>query len=240
MPLIIESGITFGGGISIEPEGPFNGSANFVRASNQYLTATITANGTSVATYEWWFYLNTVGIQQGLVNTRTGSTTTNGLITWISSGNQLQTTSTSGTTASWGVSVQANTWYHAAIVRNSLSWRGYLNGSATFTNLTSTTTSTAFYLGYYNTTNPYTLNGYISNFRYVRGVQVYTGNFTVPTAPLTATQSAGTNISAISAGQTQLLLNTLTGAGFLTDTSGQGVSVTNNNGVTSNRLSPFE
>ena len=47
--------------------------------------------------------------------------------------------------------------------------------------------------------------GNISNLRIVKGVAVYTGNFTVPTSPLTATQSSGTNISAITGTQTSLL-----------------------------------
>jgi hypothetical protein len=48
--------------------------------------------------------------------------------------------------------------------------------------------------------------GYISNLRVVKGNQVYTGAFTPPTAPLSATQSSGTNIAAIASG-TGLLLN---------------------------------
>jgi hypothetical protein len=39
--------------------------------------------------------------------------------------------------------------------------------------------------------------GLISNMRVTRNCAVYTGNFTVPTSPLTLTQSSGTNIAAI-------------------------------------------
>jgi hypothetical protein len=49
--------------------------------------------------------------------------------------------------------------------------------------------------------------GLITNTRVVNGVVVYTGNFTVPTSPLTAVQSSGTNIAAITGTQTALLVN---------------------------------
>jgi hypothetical protein len=119
-------------------------------------------------------------------------------------------------------------------------WFFYFNGVKTASTITAPTapTSTALYLGT-NNGSTQTLDGYISNFRFVKGVAVYTGTFTVPTSPLTATQSAGTNISAVTGTQTQLLLNTVNGAGFLTDSSTFNVTVTNNNGVTSSALNPF-
>jgi hypothetical protein len=49
------------------------------------------------------------------------------------------------------------------------------------------------------------MTGFISNLRICKGVAVYTGNFTVPSAPLQSTQSAGTNISAITGNQCTLL-----------------------------------
>ena len=60
-----------------------------------------------------------------------------------------------------------------------------------------------------------------------------------PTAPLATTQSAGTNISAITGTQTQLLLNTPNNASFLVDSSTNAFTVTNNGSVTSNALNPF-
>jgi hypothetical protein len=68
-------------------------------------------------------------------------------------------------------------------------------------------------------------SGNLSNIRVVRDVAVYTGTFTPPTSPLALTQNAGTNISAITAGQTQLLLP-LTTVPF-TDSSTNALAVTN-------------
>ena len=68
-------------------------------------------------------------------------------------------------------------------------------------------------------------SGNLSNVRVVKDVAVYTGAFTPPTSPLTLTQSSGTNISAITAGQTQLLLP-LTTVPF-TDSSTNALAVTN-------------
>jgi len=109
-----------------------------------------------------------------------------------------------------------NTWYHFAVVRSNGSTRIYRNGSQLGTTVTAS----------YNITNPANLpliigntqtyatnasyKGYITNFRWVKGLAVYTGSFTVPTSELTLIASAnpygGSNTQAIPAGYTKLLL----------------------------------
>ena len=68
------------------------------------------------------------------------------------------------------------------------------------------------------------------------------GPYTLPTASFTPTQSSnpygGSNTSAITSGQTQLLLNTYTNEAVNTDNSGYSVPVTNN-GVSTDTLNPF-
>ena len=104
-------------------------------------------------------------------------------------------------------STYSNQWVHLAVVRNGNVFTMYLNGTSVGTTTNSATLNTVnqpFCVGgAKNASNA--LKGYLSNFRVVKGVAVYTGTFTVPTTPLTATQSAGTNISAITYGQTILL-----------------------------------
>jgi len=100
-----------------------------------------------------------------------------------------------------------NTWNHFAVVRISGSIRVYLNGvggTATSNSINFNNTTFVPNIARYTGGTSW-FPGYISNLRVVKGVGVYTGNFTVPTAPLTATQSAGTNIAAITSGQTVFL-----------------------------------
>ena len=86
-----------------------------------------------------------------------------------------------------------NAWQHIALVRSgsgsnniTLYVNGFANGTTTST-VTITGTSNNWWIGSAGDTlaNSY-INGYISNFRVVKGTAVYTSNFTPPTAPLTA------------------------------------------------------
>jgi len=101
---------------------------------------------------------------------------------------------------------QENTWYHLAICRSGTTWTCYINGVLA-TNRTATNysiTTTALTIGGIFSQTQWNFWGYISNFRIVNGLAVYTGAFTPPTSPLRISQSAGTNITAITT-QTQIL-----------------------------------
>jgi hypothetical protein len=136
--------------------------------------------------------------------------------------------------------INLNTWYHVAFSRSgttvTLFVNGVVVGSGTISSWTSQNILT---IGFLTSDFPYRFPGYISNFRIVNGVSVYTGNFTVPTDPLTTTQSAGTNIAAITGTQTTLLLNTPNSASFITDSSVNNYAITNTGTATANNLSPF-
>jgi len=134
-----------------------------------------------------------------------------------------------------------NNWYHVAMTYDGAGtvtlWvNGVSVGTWASSGLVASTLTTQIgcaVTGF----NPFI--GNISNMRVVKGVAVYTGAFTPPTAPLATTQGSGTNISAITGTQTQLLLNTYQGAGFLTDASTNNFTVTNNGSATSAALNPF-
>lgn len=144
-----------------------------------------------------------------------------------------------------GQLINDNTWYHIAVVRNgsgSNNLAFYVNGinvvSGTYTGIFGTALRSV-YIGRQELTlgGGWTNGGYISNLRIVKGVAVYTGNFTVPTTPLTATQSSGTNISAITSGQTSLLL--LTNSASVSNPNYNVISASDNNGfaiTTDNKL----
>jgi len=98
-------------------------------------------------------------------------------------------------------------------------------------------TSQAYIGRYYRDISNFYTNGYISNLRVVKGVAVYTGAFTPPTAPLTITQSAGTNISAITGTQTSLL--TLQ-SNYYKDQTAAALVITPSGTPSIQAFSPFE
>jgi hypothetical protein len=121
-----------------------------------------------------------------------------------------------------------NAWHHIALVGLGTTWNLYVDGVLARTTTWSEaskpniTDGDAWIGGWANNER---FNGYVSNIRYVIGTAVYTSNFSSPSPPLAATQSAGgSGVGAISSG-TKLLLNTRynnTLATAQADTSGDG------------------
>jgi hypothetical protein len=111
--------------------------------------------------------------------------------------------------------VSINTWQHWAVVRQSGVTKVYRNGTQLGSQITDTNninnTIDKLTIGADNghATNA-TFVGYITNFRWIKGLAVYTGNFTTPTSQLTATAGTnpygGSNTQAIGDGFTKLLL----------------------------------
>ena len=201
-----------------------------------------TAMGTGNLTWECWVYPTSSVGYQGFIDTRTnplagGDTTgyyfgtNDNTLTPIYYTNALQLASSRNMTL--------NAWNHVALTRNAGTvtiWVNGLSGGSVADSIN--LTEQRVFIGGDAPSGGLTLTGRLSNIRIVKALAVYTGTFTVPTSPLTATQNAGTNISAITT-QTQLLLNTTNDANFLKDSSLNNFTVTNNGSVTSIASTPF-
>ena len=89
-------------------------------------------------------------------------------------------------------SIQApapSTWHHVAVTRSGLTYRAFVDGAQVYTNTSSTfsfTDGRLWVTGCGSAGDNGDLKGYIDELRVVKGVAVWTSNFTPPTAPYTA------------------------------------------------------
>jgi hypothetical protein len=164
--------------------------SNYFDGTNDRLTIADNANlrpGTSTFTIEAWVYRVASGAAHTIF--AKGASTPTGFSFGITSSNTLRFTDTSTNIDSTGT-ISASTWTHVAVVREgtgSNQLKLYINGTNDGTGTSSTNfnqTEEARIGENRGATDDF--NGYISNFRFVIGSTVYTANFTVPTAPLTA------------------------------------------------------
>lgn len=204
-------------GASVVAQSPFSGGGNSyysTGSTSSYVSIPgqdAFALGTGDYTIEWFQYQT--------------SSTTWPRIFWYGSGPSLGI-SIEGSIYLWpditslgSPGTILNTWVHFALVRISNKVYLYRNGvlistAGGISNTTNITdVSSTFYLGSKagSGQSGEQFAGYISNFRIVKGLGVYTGNFTMPTSALTGIANAnpygGSNTSAIPAGYTTLLLN---------------------------------
>lgn len=219
--------------IAAYKSGPITYPSMILVTSASYVQATVPAVGTSPATYECYAYITSTPGNAVLLNSRLNGGSSGaggGMIVYLSGSIYRLIGNNVGLNDG---SVTLNAWNHIAVTMPSGSLGSlmtlWINGVSQGTvALDIDQTSTTFYVGGVIFGG---ILGYVNNVRYVRGVQVYTGTFTPPTRPLTDTQSAGTNISAITAGQTQLLLNTASAGTLLTDSSSYARTVTSSGTV---------
>jgi len=217
--------------------------------TSQYITtvaASALAFSTSNFTVEGFVYFNSIGaagspkgvLQLSAASTGINASTANSISLGSNATGKWEIYAAGASIVAASAAPVANTWYHFAIVKNSGTTVLYINGASVIS-VADTTTYTATYLAvgaYYDA--GYGIPGYVSNLRVVNGVAVYTGAFTPPASPLTRTQSAGTNISAITGTSTALLLNTVSGSQFA-DSSVNSYTLTRTGTPTWNQASPF-
>ena len=219
--------------------GPSSNGSGFFNGTNAGLTTpanTAFVTGTT-STIEMWVYPTVTTIQR-LTNNGTGG----GLDVFIYTGGVIYVNGANGGTTT---ALALNVWTHVAVVYNSGTLTIYFNGvSQSLIGVTTGYNFTAngtVYIGN-STGNAQFFSGYLSNVRVVKGVAVYTGNFTPPTASLAATQSSGTNISAITGTQTSLLTlqtNVPQNNNQFFDTSTNNFTLTRYGNTTQGSFNPF-
>ena len=188
-------------------------SAYFQGTSN-YLTVPNINFSTNAFTIEGWFYPLSISSNYNLWGTDNGSGNTAKLILYINAGNLvLESSLLNGSIVSVVASsyLTVGRWHHIAVVRTGIGTGQtalYINGVSVGTGTLGSTSSITgtFNIAYIGEAFGLPWFGYISNFRVVNGVAAYTGNFTVPTSPLSTTQSAGTNIASIPSSSSTVLL----------------------------------
>ena len=86
-------------------------------------------------------------------------------------------------------SVPLGRWTHYALCRSGNTWKIFINGNELYSATHSGTIADSiqpFGIGDYSQSpGTYEFQGFISNFRVVKGTALYTSNFTAPTEPLT-------------------------------------------------------
>ena len=194
--------ITRAGTPSIQPLSPFApplgwsagtyGGSGLFNGSTDYLT--FAANNTRYDitsgdfTVECWVYRTAGGAEQYLFSNRSNSPSS-GWEWRINATNLMQFFFTGGSSLTSTGTIPVNAWTHLVASRQTNTFRFFINGvldsSTTFSNGTSTS-GIGLAIGYTTTAPGGYYTGYMSDARIVKGTAVYTGTFTLPTAPLTA------------------------------------------------------
>lgn len=210
--------ITVGSAVTTVAQSPFVGGGNsysFISSVNSFIDTNASNDwvlGTGDFTIEWFSYQTTLAGFQRVFTVDDFSSIDVGAS--IESGTFYYWANDSFRYSSSSAST-INTWIHWAIVRSSGVTKIYKNGTQLGSQFSDTNdinnTMDQLTIGNENTaTTLAAFVGYITNFRWIKGLAVYTGDFTIPTSALTVTADinpyGGSNTAAIGAGFTKLLL----------------------------------
>lgn len=206
--------------------GPGNWS-NYFDGTGDYLniaTSTAFGIGTGNFTIEYWVYFNSLSGTPVVFDMRSSGADTMLSDYYNGSGNPVLYYNSANLLVSSGV-VTVGSWNHIVWVRSGTTITSYVNGVArgTATSSANFGTTQPFRIGANITPGAY-VNGYISNFRFVKGAAVYTSAFTPSTTPLVAT--------------TQTVLLTCNNNGFI-DQSAANNTLTRNGDTRVSKFSPF-
>ena len=170
-------------------------SSIYFDGTGDYLTLPSNAAlgmGSGDFTVEFWLYQTVLSNLRQILDVLDGNSAGR-LILWVNSAGAIINLGASGITrhSSASGAVVANTWTHIALVRSSGVTKFYSNGvqsGSSYTDSTNYTCTTgSVFIGVNSDGSTYAYQGYISNFRMVKGTALYTANFTVPTPPLSTT-----------------------------------------------------
>jgi hypothetical protein len=209
--------------VSIVTSSPFSGGGRSYSFSSSppnpdYLTVIADSSwafGTGDFTIEWFQNQTDINLYPRIFSVGSASTFNTSIACSIETPTNALYAWFSGSQSYGSVTPYKNVWVHFAIVRQSGLLKVYKNGAmistakANTTNITNNTTP--LYIGLQQDQLASTqFLGNLTNIRIVKGLAVYTGNFTVPTSALTPTAGAnpygGANTQAIPDGYTKLLL----------------------------------
>lgn len=231
--------------ISANRSGSFNGSSYLNGPANAAFNF-----GTGNFTIECWVRVNNTSQSHGICDTASNlGPQPTGIGRWrfgIEGGSITFYRHGSGglLILSYAIpSFNTSTWYHIAVSRQNGTNYLFLNGQQVATSTTSVDFNDAGALNIGAIAASIYLNGYISNLRIIKGVGIYTSNFSLPTSPLTLTTNGGATPSTLpTSDQVSLLIlnesipfqnNT-----FL-DSSQNNFTITRNGTPTQGSFSPF-
>jgi hypothetical protein len=172
------SAATYGG------SGYFDGSGDYLNIANNSALGISSGN----FTIEFWVNFNSVSSYPVLFDFRSAQPQAAPTI-YLNNDSRFNYLFNSGTAVAFGPNpLVVGTWYHLAWVRSGTTHTIYVNGQSqtTFSDAAGVTSSALNIAARQAVSVQDYFNGYISDFRFVKGTAVYTGNFTPPTAPLTA------------------------------------------------------